>query len=232
MYLYSLYMAKDHRFYKRVGNIVQAMEQYEVIDVMNRTRAASLATRIQLRQSESPYYLKDWTKILLDISVTSNNFVSSEYGALKLTLVKPIDFGEGVLIGAFRSGHHEAEIGFPLEGYEDTPWAESLMMRWGAHTGTIIFPDDWFNFYNNAFVIHVPNPELIADPIYLFQIELFTTNSRSKKQIYELRLAPDNLFEVLKSDEIDYSDLTAAFWRTYHAAIELKSQGRLSTQRM
>jgi hypothetical protein len=81
------YMARDHKFYKRIGSTVQPMKQYEVSDVMNRTWAAALDLRIEIRsQTKRP---NGWVNLALGVQITSKNFISSEYGALKITAAYP-----------------------------------------------------------------------------------------------------------------------------------------------
>jgi hypothetical protein len=170
------YMTRDHRFYKRVGATVKLMEQYEVSDVMNRTRAAVLDWRMKLHNYDLSNRV--WNRLRLDIEVTSTNFVASEYGALKLTIAYPLRFMEGTPF-SFRGSYFERSTGLSLGGELD-PSAESLMVRWGAALGNVVFPGDWYNFYGNGFIIDMPSLAFIPSSTYLFQIELFT-NGQSKK---------------------------------------------------
>ena len=209
------YMAKDHRFYKRVGSTVQPMEQYEVVDVMNRTRAAALDLRIQMHQFHPSN--KMWGGLRLNIAVTSTNFVSSEYGALKLILAYPLKFSAGMSM-TFRGSHFESSTGLFLGG-EDIPHASSVLARWGAHSGNVVFPGDWYNFYGNGFSIEMPKLSVIPNPTYLLQIELFTMNSQSKKVLYSIRQKPSgDSFEILGLNASNADSLIASFWETYHTA--------------
>jgi hypothetical protein len=215
------YMAKDYRFYKRVGATVQPMEQYEVVDVMNRTRAAALDLQIQLHQFSPPD--KTWGELRLDIAITSTNFVASEYGALKLTLAYPLKLSATAAL-VFPGSQFKPSIGLFLGG-EDVPHASAITVRWGAHSGNVIFPGDWYNFYGNGFSIDVPKLSVIPNSTYLFHTELFTMNSMSKKALYAIRRqASSESFELCSVTALDFDNFVAAFWETYHAARErLKS---------
>lgn len=213
------YMARDRRFYKRVGSTAQPMEQYEVSDVMNRTRAAALELRIGIRGQSRSKLPNEWIALPLDVEITSTNFIASEYGALKLIAAYPIKLINQSTQIIFRSSHFESSTGLILEGEDYTPNAQSVMIRWGAHTGNIIFPGDWYNFYGNPISVDVPNLSLLPNPTYLLQTELFTMNSQSKKALFAVRQQPstENL-EIFAVDALNYSGTIASFWETYHIA--------------
>lgn len=213
------YMARNHKFYKRVGATCQPMEQYEVVDVMNRTRAAALDLQIKAR---SPYGHKDrpgWWHLPLDIAITSTNFIASEYGALKVTAADPVTFSSGWGNLPLHAYYESAEL--PLEGESCVPHAQLMMVRWGAHAGSVIFPGDWYNFDRNPIHIDIPSSSLLPNPTYLIQTELFTMNSQSKKNLYVIRQQPSGGdLEILEIDALNYDSLIASFWETYHAARE------------
>lgn len=215
------YMARNHRFYKRVSNTAQPMEQYEVNDVMNRTRAAALDLRIGIRSQPRP---NEWIKLSLNIEITSTNFIASEYGALKLTAAYPIKLINQSTETIFRSSHFESSTGLSIDGENRTPNAQSMMVRWGAHTGNVIFPGDWYNFYGNPISINVPGPSILPDPIYLIQTELFTMNSQSRKTLFAIRYWPvkenEEDFRIFPVDNLIYADIRASFWDTYRLARE------------
>lgn len=209
------YLAKDHRFYKRVGATVQPMEQYEVADVMNRQRAAALDLRVDITQLHSPNRLFD--ELRLDMAITSTNYIASEYGALKLTAAYPITFC-GSMSMLFQGSAFDESTGLFLGG-DDVPHASSIMTRWGAHNGNVIFPGDWYNFYGNGFHIQVPKLSAIQNPVYLFQTELFTLNSQARKAIFAIgQSGSDEHYELIAVDASNSEVLIASFWQTYHEA--------------
>lgn len=209
------YQAKDHKFYKRIGNTVQAMEQYEVVDVMNRTRAAALRLRVtDFRQLSERNPV--WSQLSFGIMVTSTNYVASEYGALKLTLAYPLRFVTDVAIG--RGGDVRKRSWLKL--LEEVAHAQSVMVHWGANTGNIVFPGDWFDFYGSEFRILAPVHQIIQDPIYLFQTEVFTINSISKKNLYVIHKKENGEdFRLVEIDPSDRDKWEASFWPTYHNAM-------------
>jgi len=211
------YQAKDHRFYKRVGNTVQPMEQYEVVDVMNRTRAAALRLRVvDFRKLSQTNPI--WSQLGFGIAVTSTNYVASEYGAFKLTLAYPLRIvSELQLWGASTL---KRQAGLRLR--EEVAHAQSVMIRWGAHKGNVIFPGDWFDFYGQQFRILVPKPQIIQNPTYLFQTEIFTLNSTSKVGLYAIQVKEEgDDFRLVQVDPSERDKWEASFWRpTYHKAIE------------
>jgi hypothetical protein len=211
------YMAKDHRFYKRIGATAKPMEQYEVIDAMNRTRGANLDLRIQMHPSQLSSNV--WSELRLDISITSTNFVASEYGALKLTLAYPLRFKSTVSM-IFPGSQLMQSTGLPLGG-PDIPHAESLKVRWGAHQGNIVFPGDWYDFYGHGFHIHLPQLALIFNPCYLLRTELFTMNSQSREALFAIQQQPSSeAFMLLAVDASTRDDVIASFWTTYRRALE------------
>jgi hypothetical protein len=120
---------------------------------------------------------------------------------------------------AFSGYHIEHSTGLVLAGEEYTPHAQSIMIRWGANNGNIIFPGDWFDFYGNGLPIHVPDLSVIQDPTYLLRAELFTMNSQSKEILYSIRRQPlSDDFELLVVNPLTYNSFIGSFWETYHQA--------------
>lgn len=212
------YQAKDHRFYKRIGSTVQPMEQYEVVDVMNRTRAAALRLRVidfQQASERNPV----WSQPSFGIAVTSTNYVASEHGALKLTLVYPLHFLSDQLprVEGFDFMKHWTALNLR----EEVAHAQSVMIRWGAHRGKVVFPGDWFDFHGFRFGILAPSPDIVPDPIYLFQTEVFTINSIKRTDLYAIRKEEKgDGFQLVEIDSSDRDKWEASFWPTYHKAWE------------
>ena len=127
---------------------------------------------------------------------------------------------------AFRGSQFESSTGLFL-GVEDVPHATSITVRWGAHNGNVIFPGDWYNFYGNSFSAEVPKLSAIPNSTYLFQTELFTINSQSRKTLFAVQGQSSNdSFDLLEVGPADFDHIIAAFWETYHGALrKLKKQG-------
>jgi len=209
------YMAKDHRFYKRVSNTVRQMEQYEIIDVMNRTNAADL--QLQVAKQVEKQFRSNWKRIGLRISVSSANFIASEYGAIKITFANPLRINDKTSI-LFRGSRIDHSSGLITGRPNDPiPHSQSIMIRWGVNSGNVILPGDWYDFNGNLISIEVPNLEIIPNPTYIFQIELFTANSLSKKFLYTIQEI-DGTFDLKEIDTEDVSRTIESFWRTYHSA--------------
>jgi hypothetical protein len=214
------YMAKDHCFHKRVGNTVNPMEQYEVVDVMNRVRGAALKWQINLRNTpKSVIGENDWLRLDYSVKITSDNFIASEQGALKLTCAYPCKFNRATSL--IFAGADWQEDGLVLDGYSEQPHARSMMARWGHYNNSVIFPGHWHDFYGNPIIIDVLNPSVYAqvDPVYLFQMELFTLNMLPRKTMYAVQIEPQsNQWYTTQVDANNQARLFAAFWKTYHAA--------------
>ena len=209
----TAHQAKDRRFYKRIGATVQPMEQFEVIDVMNRTRAAALRLKVEMRHRQTR---NEWSGQSLYIAITSANFVASEYGAVKLTLAYPLEFD--TRSGLYIRSHYESATGLSL-GEKYTPHASSITARWaGAYDGSVVFPGDWFDFYGVPCYIRIPKPTLIPNPVYLLQIELFTINALSHKHLYSIQQEPpDTGFQLCEVGASNRDEMIWKFWATYHS---------------
>ena len=172
-----------------------------------------------IRGKPQPAPRNGWVKLRLDVAVTSNNAISSENGALKLTVALPVVFSESTRM-VFRAAHFEMSTGLRLPGYDDVPHAQSMKIRWGASQGTVIFPGDWHDFYGNPAFLEVPDPSLLPNPIYLLFAELFTVNSPAKEMLYSIQRNAEGDFEIGRVGSEDYHSLAESFWATYHSARE------------
>jgi predicted HTH transcriptional regulator len=205
------YMARDKHFYKRVGLINQIMEQYEVVDVMNRTKAAVLDSIIEIKNS----YPEDLNlAIYLSINITSTNYIASEYGAMRMTVAMPMEYHNAIVRDTF--GQIE-NCGLLLDGYDDEPHAHSIFVRWGANTGNVIFPGTWYNFHNNSVRTNIPLKTIIPGSIYLIKIELFTMNSLGRSKLFSLIAnSPQELF-IEEVNPENREKIISRFWNTYHS---------------
>lgn len=193
------------------------VERYETYREM---QGAALALRIAVDGKPQPTRRSGWVKLRLDVAVTSTNAISSEDGALKLTIAYPVAFSNSTKI-VFGAAHFES-TGLPLIGYDVVPHAQSMMIRWGSSRGTVIFPGAWHNFYGNPIFVDIPAPSRLPNATYLLQAELFTVNSQTKKTLYSIQQSPGGDFGVREVDRgaANYRGLTSSFWATYHAARE------------
>lgn len=215
-------MARDHKFYKRIGATRQPMEQYEVVDAMNRTRGAQLDLQLNMETVNplGPAFSRpDWPVIYLYAEVTSTNYIASEYGALHLTLVCPMQFSSPYWAPSIgRDFQLKEPAGLDL-GTEEVADAQTIIVKWGANEGNIVFPGAWYDFDGKRFSIQVPPLTRIADPTYLLQFEVFTINAHSTKCLFAIRRRPQTEeFEWLLVDSANYADVIEAFWATYHKA--------------
>jgi len=180
---------------------------------------ADLVLRMAIRGKPQPALRNRWVRLLLDVAITSRNTVSSENGALKLTVALPIVFSETTKM-VFRPAYFEATTGLTLRGYDVVPHAQSMMIRWGTNWGAVIFPGEWHNFFGNPVSLEVPDPSTLPNPVYLLQADLFTVDSPTKSLLCSIQRNAQGNFEVSEVGVEGYDALTQSFWATYHSARE------------
>ncbi len=213
----TAYMAKDHKFYRRVGSTAQPMEQYEVVDVMNRTRAATLDVKIE--SEPRGFVRQEWEGLDLRISVTSTNFIASEYGQLKIILGPPVRINRRLtcsIPGYYPSGYYET---FLLQE-RTIPGAEGATIRWGANIGNIIFPGDWHDFNHHPLFIELPSLSQMPNPTYLLQAQLFTMNSQGRQFLYAIQQQRSTEFHLFRVEPQDEDRMIAAYLDTHKLAQE------------
>lgn len=215
----TAYMAWDKRFYKRVGKTTQRMEQYEVVDVMNRIRGADLDLKLKLKEIDP--YKENQTWLALRASVTSNNYIASEYGALKFTFAYPIEIDDRFIRESFRNSFIES-CGLHIDGYNERPHAKSIYIQWGASSGSVVFPGVWYNFNRRRIPIGVHKIGQLDNPVYIFSAELFTINRLPKKFLYSIEY-DEHLEEFLPFLIVpsSHQNVIDNFWTTYHGALAL-----------
>jgi len=193
--------------------------QNEIGGIGQDVTGADLVLRVAIRGKPQPALRNRWVSLLLDVAITSSNTISSENGALKLTVALPIVFSETTKI-VFRPAYFEMSTGLTLRGYDVVPHAQSMMIRWGANSGTVIFPGQWHDFFGNPVFLEVPDPSILPNPIYLFRAELFTVNSPTRSMLCSIQRNAQGNFEVSEVGVEGYDALTESFWATYHLARE------------
>jgi hypothetical protein len=217
------YMAKDHRFHKRVSASVQLMEQYEVVDVMNRMRGAALEAR--LTATWRPTMVRERPRVqvvTLDVEVTSRNYVASEYGALRLTSAWPVD-----LRGAASSvGHIPVEnTHLRLPGESESADAQTARLTWGlVGKGTVVLSGEWVRPEASGVRLEVPSEAVLPERTFLLEVQLLTQYMPARTSLFVLRGSPDGSSPVSEVSATDYTQVVSAFWHTYRAAREAQSQ--------
>lgn len=218
------YMAKDHKFYKRVSNVRKPMEQYEVADVMNRTRGAALLLDMTISGEWHETADKRSATFGLRVAITSTNLVASEYGALKLTVAWPLAFASNHV---WKGADYDDSEGLYLEGYSETAHAQSVRARWGANHGQVIFPEDWFDFHGNGFRLQMPHPNVFPDFTYVIEARLFTRNRRSIRYVHFVQDVvqngrPTGQLALVGADQSNYSELAGQYWDTCHRWVKTR----------
>ena len=212
------YMAPDNRFHSRVGNLRKPMEQYEVVDVMNRTRGAALVLDLDITDIRQPSSKNRTGRFSLKVEITSSNLIASEYGALKLTVASPMRFVTDHIPRGF---DYRPTDGLQLEGSDKIADAQSVRARWGADLGSVIFPDDRFDFHGNSFMLEIPIPGGFPEFTYVFEARLFTANRRSVSSVYFIEDVlengqPTGKLELVNSKQLCFAELAERYWDTWH----------------
>ena len=212
------YMAKDHKFHKRVNNVRKPMEQYEVVDAMNRTRGAALVLNLDISDKWQPSPDNRAGRFPLKVAITSSNLIASEYGALKLTVASPMRFAERHKTKGF---DYKRPDGLRLEGFDEMAYAQSVRARWGADRGSVILPEDWYDFHGNPFILEIPIPTGFSKFTYVFEARLFTANRRSVSSVYFVEDVlengrPTGQLKLVTSDQSRFPELAERYWDTWH----------------
>jgi hypothetical protein len=180
------FQAKDKRFYKRVGPTRQLMEQYEIADAMRRERGALLEIRLKPGRISQPASGPAFFDLRL--AVTSENYVSAEYGAIRISLVPPLALGSGefgedceVENDPVRYGHPRLEVG------EDNIRVRACKIKWGANHGKVVFPSDWYDFDGVPLPLQIRHPKDRPQTLYGLAAKLFTVNSQPRLRYFLLR---------------------------------------------
>jgi hypothetical protein len=186
------YQSADKRYYKRVGAQPKPMEHYEVVDAMNRSKGAVLKLQLELAQDSLTEYSQHRYPFTLFAEITSTNHIASEYGSLRLTILKPIDF----------RGQPSRATEFIFKDIQ-VPGAQTINWTWGAAQGAVVYPGDW---YHLQLLITLPSPVQNLRYVCLFKTELFTQNALKIEQLWIIKFPtfggpwPGSLEEVTTED--------------------------------
>ena len=208
------YMAKDDIFHKRVSNVRKHMAQYEVMDVMNRARGATLDLRlgivhgpIALAREGQPF------KLLLSPEVTSANFVASLYGALRITVAPPLNLADARESRVWPQATFKEASEIRLSEEERVGPCQSLTISWGASRGSgdVILPGVWHDFYENSVPIVIPQFASFPIPYYLIQTQLFTMNRPVRRDLYAVvgQAGTGWQFHLTRIDDTNRDELLA-----------------------
>jgi hypothetical protein len=165
----AAYQAKDKRFYKRIGNTVVPMEQYEVADAMRRERGALLELSLTPERLSTPS--SGPANFNLRLGVTSENYVSAEHGAIRFSLVPPLALDRDAFDDQFGGGG-EVEIGPKryvdprLKVGEQEVGVRRFRIRWGANHGNVVFPSDWYDFHGATLRLQISRYKESQQTIY------------------------------------------------------------------
>ncbi|GEM_PF-6467386 len=203
----TAHAARDRRFYKRVGNIVQVMEQYEVADAINRMRSPALELKMEIKKQKIESRNHDWLRLDIYIGVTSANYIAAEYGALRLSFTNPVQLMPQMIND--RSFENRDLV---IEGQTDAVKATSMCMRWNTNLG-VVFPGDWYDFHGNGAVIHIPR--FTEEFTYLVQADLLC-NGRAKTMLFSLESdALGSPYKLVEVTPTNYEEVLRSFWGNY-----------------
>lgn len=199
------YMAKDKRFYKRIGSTPQPMEQYEVVDVMRRAGSASLDIRLRVEPVHRSWYAdegRERASVGIPVSVTSTNYVSAEYGALRFVLFPPLRVDLIIFLASFSGAQFEENVPLSI-GPEETV-GQAIKIRWGANAGNIVYPGDWYNFWGNPVRFEIPPDRPSAYTFYAFKVEVFAVNAPVRRRFYIMGRSPDDQVSIMQVEADEF----------------------------
>jgi hypothetical protein len=185
----AAYQAKDKRFYKRIGNTLAPMEQYEVADAMRRERGPQLELKLTPELLSQP--TSGPAAFNLRLAVTSENYVSAEHGVIAFSLVPPLSLNADAFGARFREAG-EDEVGPKryvdphLKVGDQEVSVRRCKIRWGANHGNVVFPADWYEFHGAPLPLQIRRFRESPQQIYGFAAELFTVNSPARMRFFLL----------------------------------------------
>ena len=208
------YMAKDDRFHKRVSNLRKPMAQYEVMDVMNRARGATLEVRLRIKHGPIlPAIEEQRLRLSLYPEVTSANFVASLYGALRITVAPPLSLADARESRVWPQATFKEASEIRLSEEERVGPCQSLTISWGASRGSgdVILPGVWHDFYENSVPIVIPQFASFPIPYYLIQTQLFTMNRPVRRDLYAVvgQAGTGWQFHLTRIDDTNRDELLA-----------------------
>jgi len=192
------YQAWDKRFYRRSGSTPKPMEQYEIVDVMNRAKGAAIETLLLIKRVVRQ---RERIDVHVEVRLTSGNHITSEQGEVKFSIIAPLRVWTSpyLVTDSLRSGTTEEFI-LPdgTKTYTECSW---YRYRWGHFgPGEAIFPDDWRSV---EIILRYPRPDIEAEVRSLVSVDAYTLNRRRVSSYYVMRWPVSSESPEL----IDWSDL-------------------------
>jgi Putative DNA-binding domain len=200
------YMARDKRFYKRVSNTAQPMEQYEVVDVMRRSNSAVLDVKLGVGPIHRNWFADEGrtrASIGVSVSVTTANYISAEHGALRFLLAPPLLIDQIILLGSFRNAQLEERV--PIQVGTEVVIGQSLKIRWGADAGNIVYPGDWYNFWGNPVRFEVPDSIPPEHTTYAFMVDMYTVNAPVRSRYFLIDRSPKDETSIRQVQEEEFA---------------------------
>jgi hypothetical protein len=218
----TAHQAKDKRFYKRLNTTRAVMEQYEIVDVMNRTKSAIIdgvvygengkASSHHMVDSEESVVVFDTLKC--DVGMKSINHLSAEYGSLSLYIFAPL-----ITNPKHRTWDNISFREITVGNFADKATAMLLYLNWSAHQNIGVYPDAWIGF-TAALVLEIPPIDVVPNPLYLMKLEINAQNSQTRTSWHAvIPLAGlENQWRVQPLGASLLNSQAEVFWQTYHAA--------------
>lgn len=214
----TIHMAKDKSLWKRMNRTRREMEQYEIVDTINRARGPILDVRLQ--NPSKPTYRHDRNArndqikietLTLKLELTSHNFIAAEHGEVQIYMPR--------IIGKYHYPQSK-EVGVKI-GNSDKPASFiKLVYRWSLQEGFVVYPSNWSEY--GSIAIEVPPAIEISGAVYLIKIELYGPNTAPRSKWF--RVSPEsndynaNWFVIEVEEQDVHSDLADHFWRTHDKA--------------
>lgn len=177
----TAYMAKDRRFYNRVGETSRPMEQYDVVDTINRSKGAYLESRLTV----SPAGTGDRGKMPLwvNFNLRSKNYLASEYGAYRLLFPMSINYDQNRLHYIAQEAEFDSSI-IDYPALDGSFRCNTVTMTWGANEGKVILPHKWNKMHKRGIPIVINRNQFPAGSSIFLKTELFTSNAPVREQFF------------------------------------------------
>lgn len=228
----TAHQARDKKFYKRLNTTRSEMEQYEIVDVINRAKGPILreqwkywhkgieTTQFKALGTGNPTKpTLPFIRIDLSLEMTSINYISAEYGNFRIYVVHPLwVIGPSSVLPASKAGIN-------VGSYPEQAHAQLISYNWSVHQAGGVYPGAWTNLNFPGVFLLLPPPDVIDDSLYLIKIEINGPNAPTYTSWLEISASthsPD-IWRIQKLDQIS-DELAGKFWHTYRKGIEYRNQ--------
>jgi hypothetical protein len=106
-------------------------------------------------------------------------------------------------MGSFSDAQFEDRVPIPV-GVEAVK-GQSLRIRWGANSGNIIYPGDWYNFWGNPVRFEVPDARPLEHTTYQFKVDMYTTNAPVRSRYFLIGRSKDDETSIKQVQEEDFA---------------------------